>query len=353
MHIPENYLSPVSCAVMGAAMIPVWIHAVRKTNEELPKEKIPLLGAGAAFSFLAMMFNVPLVGGTTGHAVGGTLIALLFGPNAACIAVSVALLIQALLFGDGGVLAFGANCFNMAFVLPYVGYGVYRLLLGKGRTAENRPYERGKGSGTVRALIAAAIGSYVGLNAAALCCAAEFGLQPMLFRDAAGNALYCPYDLSVAIPAMMIPHLAVAGFVEAAFTAAVYALVRKSSPDLVYERMRAAAPEGGEKQRRLPIFAIIAVLIAACPLGLLATGTAWGEWGAEEIAQVVTDGKALGYVPAGLEQGWSLKVLMPDYGLEGMNEVLAYLLSAVIGVALLIILFKLLSLVMKGRRNAA
>ena len=338
MHIPENYLSPVSCAVMGAAMIPVWIHAVKRTNEELPKEKLPLLGAGAAFSFLAMMFNVPLVGGTTGHAVGGTLIALLFGPNAACIAVSVALLLQAVIFGDGGVLAFGANCFNMAFVLPYVGYGMYRLLKGKGET------------GTARTWIAAAVGSYLGLNAAALCCAVEFGLQPMLFKDALGNALYCPYDLSIAIPAMMIPHLAVAGLVEAAFTVAVFALVRKASPDLCYDRIRGAAPETGKPKRGV-LWAIIAVLIAACPLGLLATGTAWGEWGADEIAEIVTNGKALGYTPAGLEKGWSLEVHMPDYALEGMNEVVAYILSAVIGVALLIILFKLLSLVMKGRRS--
>ena len=340
MHIPENYLSPVSCAVMGAAMIPVWIHAVKKTNEELPKEKIPLLGAGAAFSFLAMMFNVPLVGGTTGHAVGGTLIALLFGPNAACLAVSVALLLQAVIFGDGGVLAFGANCFNMAFVLPYVGWFVYRLLKGKGEGSKARPY------------LAAAIGAYVGLNVAALCCAVEFGLQPMLFKDAAGNALYCPYDLSIAIPAMMIPHLAVAGLVEAAFTVAVYALVRKTAPDLCCERILADAPDTGKKSR-LPIFALIAVLIAACPLGLLATGTAWGEWGAEEIAEIVTNGKALGYTPAGLEKGWSLEVPMPDYALEGMNEVMAYILSAVIGVALLVIIFKLLSLVLKGRRNPA
>ena len=339
MHIPENYLSPVSCAVMGAAMIPVWVHAVKKTNEELPKEKIPLLGAGAAFSFLAMMFNVPLVGGTTGHAVGGTLIALLFGPNAACLAVSVALLLQALIFGDGGVLAFGANCFNMAFVLPYVGWGVYRLL-------------KGKGDGAARSCVAAAIGSYVGLNAAAFCCAVEFGVQPMLFRDAVGNALYCPYDLSVAIPAMMIPHLAVAGVVEAVFTVAVYALVRRTAPDLRYERILADAPETGKKSR-LPIFALIAALIAACPLGLLATGTAWGEWGADEIAEIVVGGKALGYTPAGLENGWSLEVPMPDYVLEGMNEVVAYILSAVIGVALLVILFKLLSLVMKGRRKSA
>ena len=84
---------------------------------------MPLLGIGAAFSFLGMMFNVPLPGGTTGHAVGGTLIAILTGsPAAGCIAVSIALLIQALLFGDGGILAFGANCFNMAFILPYLGF---------------------------------------------------------------------------------------------------------------------------------------------------------------------------------------------------------------------------------------
>jgi cobalt/nickel transport system permease protein len=344
MHIPENYLSPVSCAVMGAAMIPVWIHAVKKTNRELPKEKLPLLGAGAAFSFLAMMFNVPLVGGTTGHAVGGTLIALLFGPNAACIAVSVALLLQAVIFGDGGVLAFGANCFNMAFVLPFVGYGVYKLIMGKQDMSS--PQKSG-----ARPYVAAFIGSYIGLNVAALCCAVEFGIQPMLFKDAAGNALYCPYDLGVAVPAMMIPHLAVAGFVEAVFTVAVFALVRKTAPDLTYERMLAGAPASGKKKHYVPVFALIAVLIAASPLGLLATGTAWGEWGADEIAEIVTDGKALGYTPTGLETGWSMDVPMPDYTMEGMNETLAYILSAVIGVALLIIIFKLISIPMKGRRN--
>ena len=111
MHIPENYLSPSTCAVMTAAMLPVWGYSIHKIKTEIPKSKMPLLGIGAAFSFLGMMFNVPLPGGTTGHAVGGTLIAILTGsPAAGCIAVSIALLIQALLFGDGGILAFGANC---------------------------------------------------------------------------------------------------------------------------------------------------------------------------------------------------------------------------------------------------
>ena len=344
MHIPENYLAPATCAVMTAAMLPVWGHAIHKIKIEMPKEKLPMLGAGAAFSFLAMMFNVPLVGGTTGHAVGGTLIALLFGPDAACIGVSIALLIQAILFGDGGILAYGANCFNMAFVLPYVGYAIYRLLL-RLLAGKNRKQTTGK------QLVAAGIGSYVGINVAALCAAIEFGVQPWIFRDEAGNALYCPYDLSVSIPAMMIPHLLVAGFVEAAFTVAVYAYVKKTAPALTYDRIREEIPVENKKKSYMPIFALIAVLIAATPLGLLATGTAWGEWGADEIAEVETAGSALGYTPQGLANGWSLSSLMPDYGLEGMNEVAAYILSALLGVALLIIFFKLVSIPFKGKKN--
>ena len=105
MHIPDNYLSPETCAVMTAAMVPVWVHCVRKVKKDVPKEKMPMLGVGAAFSFTGMMFNIPLPGGTTGHAVGGTLISILLGPEAACISITIALLVQALLFGDGGILA--------------------------------------------------------------------------------------------------------------------------------------------------------------------------------------------------------------------------------------------------------
>lgn len=221
MHIPENYLSPETCAVMAAAMVPVWYKAVKKVKETVPKEKMPLLGIFAAFSFLSMMFNIPLPGGTTGHAVGGTLIALLLGPEAACISVTIALLLQALLFGDGGILAFGANCFNMAFVLPFVGHAVYHAV-NKAIKAPSGKY------------IAAGLGAYVGINAAALCAAIEFGIQPYLFHDAAGNALYCPYGLTVSIPAMMIGHLTIAGLAEVIFTVALFAFVHKTTPGLVY-----------------------------------------------------------------------------------------------------------------------
>jgi len=355
MHIPDHYLSPQTCAVMTAAVIPAWAVSIKKIRLELPLKKISLMGVGAAFSFLGMMFNIPLPGGTTGHAVGGTLIAILLGPYAACISVSMALLLQALIFGDGGILAFGANCFNMAFVLPFVGYAIACMISPGLRNSSG--IMAASGTGTLpqasgrnnrkKDLIGAAIGSYFGINAAALCAAIEFGIQPMLFTDSVGNALYCPYDLSISIPAMMIPHLAVAGFVEAIFTVAVYAFVRKVSPDLIFDNIKRGV--GQDTKSHVPVFALVAVLIAATPLGLLATGTAWGEWGADEIADIVTNGSALGYTPEGLAKGWALEPIMPDYALEGMNEVMAYILSALIGVALLIIIFKLFSLLFKEK----
>jgi cobalt/nickel transport system permease protein len=230
----------------------------------------------------------------------------------------------------------------MAFVLPYLGYFIYTFIVKKFS-------QQGQEKSGIH-YIAAAIGSYIGINAAALCASIEFGIQPLLFTDSVGNALYCPYDLSVSIPAMMIPHLAVAGVVEAVFTVAVFAFVRKTAPDLIFENIKA----GKETNKKpIPVFALVAGLIVATPLGLIATAPAWGEWGADEIAEVVTGGTALGYTPSGLANGWSLNSLMPDYGLEGMNEVAAYILSAVIGVALLIVLFKLFSLCFKGKKSVA
>lgn len=325
MHIPENYLSPSTCAVATVAMVPIWATAVRKVRESVPREKMPLLGVAAAFCFLSMMFNIPLPGGTTGHAVCGTLIAILFGPWSAVIAVSIALAIQAVFFGDGGILALGANCLNMAFVLPFVGYAVYGWL--KGRLGG----ERGE-------VLAAGIGSYVGLNAAALCAALEFGIQPLLFTDATGNALYCPYPISVAVPAMLLGHLTVAGLAEAGFTMGILSFLRNTVPSFGIEGK-------ASDDKAVPALALVGALIAATPLGLLATGDAWGEWGLEDLAQMV------GYEPAGMATGWEWNSLMPDYAIGSLPEWIGYILSAVIGAALLIIIFRLLSGMAKPEVN--
>ncbi|MDY2944158.1 MAG: energy-coupling factor ABC transporter permease [Lachnospiraceae bacterium] len=363
MHIPDNYLSPQTCAVMTAVCVPAWIISIRKVRGELPKEKVAMMGAAAALSFLGMMFNVPLPGGTTGHAVGGTLAAILLGPYAACISISTALLLQALIFGDGGILAFGANCFNMALVLPFVGYALYRLLT-KGAAAgtssseaspmqgkENGTSEKrrilaaavrkdGSGISEKRRLIAAGMASYVGINAAALCAAIEFGIQPLLFRDAAGQPMYCPYDLSVSIPAMMAGHLSIFGLAEVVFTVLILAFCDKvgvSAAESVKTDVPGNAAMDDEKKGSRAVGILIACLIVFTPIGLLAEGTAWGEWSTDEIVEMA------GYTPAGMTGGFEWSSLLPDYSVGNLPEWFGYILSAVIGAAALIIIFKLFS----------
>lgn len=316
MHIPENYLSPATCAAMSAVMLPVWYLAVKKVKEEMPKDKLPLLGIGAAFSFLGMMFNVPLPGGTTGHAVGGTLLAVLFGHWAACLTVTVALFIQALFFGDGGLLAFGANCFNMAFALPFTGYFIYSQLKKHG----------------ISEYASAAAGAYAGINMAAFCAAVEFGIQPLLFTDAAGQALYCPYPLAISIPAMMAGHLTVFGLAEVVFTVAVLAYLKRTVPELL---------QGERPHGSLSLYGLLAALIIFTPLGLLAAGTAWGEWDPEELAGQDFLGAPLGYTPAGMENGVSFASMFPDYSVAGLPDAAGYILSAVIGTALIILIFRI------------
>ena len=221
MHIPDGYLSPQTYAAAYAAAAPFWIVASRKLNRSLRARQVPMLALSAAFCFVIMMFNVPIPGGTTGHAVGAVLVAVLLRPWAACVAVSIALSVQAVLFGDGGITCIGANCLNMAVVMPFVGYGVYRLVAGRSSPKSARQW------------IGAALGGYVGLNAAALMAAVMFGIQPMIARDAAGHALYCPYPLSIAIPAMAIGHLAVFGIVEAAVTGLVVAYLQRADVSLL------------------------------------------------------------------------------------------------------------------------
>ncbi|GAB4364270.1 MAG: hypothetical protein Kow00128_05730 [Deltaproteobacteria bacterium] len=214
MHIPDGYLGPPTYLAAYAACAPLWSVAAKKVREQLDSRRAPLLAISAAFSFLIMMFNIPLPGGSTGHAVGGVLIAIVVGPWGAMLAVSIALVIQALLFGDGGITAIGANCFNIAFVMPFSGYAAYRLL--------SRLRLDGTGA------VAAAVGGYVGLNAAAFTTALMFGIQPLLHAAADGRALYSPYPLSVAVPAMMIQHLFVFGPVEALVTGLVVRALSRS-----------------------------------------------------------------------------------------------------------------------------
>jgi cobalt/nickel transport system permease protein len=228
MHIPDGYLGPQTYIPFYGICIAFWSVALKKIKKALSARHVPYLAMAAAFSFLIMMFNIPIPGGTTGHAVGGGIIAILLGPWTAVIAVSVSLIIQALIFGDGGITAIGANCFNMAVVMPFVSYWVFTIA-------------RGKAAGGKRLTIAAFLSGYVGLSAAAAATGIEFGIQPLIAHGPDGRPLYAPYPLSVALPAMLLEHMVVFSVVEGIVTVLLLRYFLKHEPDLVYALRKRAA----------------------------------------------------------------------------------------------------------------
>jgi cobalt/nickel transport system permease protein len=221
MHIPDGYLGPATYGTLYAVMVPIWGLASKIVRRTLKQRQVPFLALGAAFSFVIMMFNIPIPGGSTGHAVGGVIVAILLGPWPALIAISIALVIQALLFGDGGITAIGANCFNIAFVMPMVGYLVYRLL-SQGAALTSR-----------RRWIAGAVAGYIGLNVAAVTTAIMFGLQPLIAKGSDGRPLYFPYPLEVAVPVMAAQHLLLFGIIEAVLTGLLVIYFQRSDPSML------------------------------------------------------------------------------------------------------------------------
>ena len=332
MHIPDGYLSPQTCAALYVAATPFWFAAGRRVRKVVTSRYVPLVSIGATYCFLIMMFNVPIPDGTTAHAVGGVLIACMLGPWAAVIAVSTALLIQALLFGDGGVLAFGANAFNMAIVMPLTGYAVYRAVAGNSSLVSRR-----------RA-IAAGFGGYVGLNLSALFAAVEFGLQPGLFHRADGTPLYSPFYISQTIPTMMFSHLLIAGVVEFALTAGVVAYLQRANLPMMRINHPGFGADTGD--REVPHRAgwkrpalVLSVMALATPLGLIAPGRAFGEDAPRDLnlARYHLDA-----VPNGLRHyaGFFHNALFDGYGFKNdAHPAIGYVISAVAGSALIAVAF--------------
>lgn len=343
MHIPDGYLGPQTYVPLLAAMAGFWAYALRAVKQTLRLRQVPLLALGAAFCFVIMMFNIPIPGGTTGHATGSVLVAILLGPWAACIAVSLALVVQALVFGDGGLTAIGANCFTMAVVMPLVGWGVYRVVAGT-RPANSASHWLG-----------AVLGGYFGLCAAAVTTALFFGIQPLLAVDAAGRALYCPFGLGIAVPAMALEHFLLFGFVEAAATAGVVIYLQRTAPELLPATATTCAADTPASCpcRWFPRLCVgLGLLILLSPLGLylperFAAGAAWGEWNGEEIkAEMAKAQGAAGYVPVGIEKaethGW--RAPLPDYALPGdgplsfRTAATVYMVCGLLGTGLLALL---------------
>ncbi|ELZ29652.1 cobalamin biosynthesis protein CbiM [Halosimplex carlsbadense 2-9-1] len=209
MHIPDGYVDLSLAALFGALSLVALSYAARRVGGEISGTRAPLVGVVAAGVFAAQMLNWPVPGGTSAHFVGGAFAAILLGPHLGALAVATVVAIQALVFGDGGLVVLGANVFNMAVVEVYVGYAVYRAVA---------PY------GEFRAAFAA---GWLGITAGALTAGLQLGLSSAF-----------QYELLTTLAIMGVGHL-VLGLVEGAITAVVYRYLARARPDL----RPTAAPE--------------------------------------------------------------------------------------------------------------
>jgi cobalt/nickel transport system permease protein len=350
VHIPDGYLSPTTCAALYAGAAPFWWMALRRLRRSLHTRLVPRLSVFAAFSFVVMMFNLPLPGGTTGHAVGVALATIVLGPSASILAISTALVIQAFFFGDGGITALGANCFNIAIVGSLVAYPVYRAIAG------HAPLE------SRRRVVAAGLAGYAAINVSALLTALEFGIQPLLFRDASGAPLYCPYPIRVAVPAMMLGHLTIAGIAELLLTGGVVAFLQRTDPGLLATTAGDVAQARSDRSLR-PLWLALGTLLVLTPLGLLAGGAAWGEWRASDfadpgarraMAESSFEHAPPSAAPGGLERLASVWTApLRDYAPPFLrSRALGYALSAMFGAGLVVLAVTGLSALVRLRQRS-
>jgi cobalt/nickel transport system permease protein len=220
MHIPDGFLSP-SVAIAGF-IITIIFWAISFKKVKLTDKQVPIMGLLTALFFAAMMMNYPIVGGTTAHLLGGASIGLILGPFAGCISVTIILVLQALLFGDGGLTALGANVLNMGVIGVFVPCALF-LIMNK--------FLKGTGKKLYAVIF---VSAFAGDVLAAIAAGTELGLSQPIFD----------YGLSVAVPAMAVNH-SVIGVIEGVVTMILIGTLLKLRPDVL---------EQSPVLRRLSIF---------------------------------------------------------------------------------------------------
>jgi cobalt/nickel transport system permease protein len=291
MHIPDGMLSNVTVAASGVASVGYVGYAVAWVRKHFDQRKVVLMAVTAALIFALQMLNFPVAAGTSGHFAGGALASILLGPFAAAIVMTTVLLVQAVVFADGGILALGANIVNLAIIAPLVGYGIWRLTLNLGS------------SKTVKAT-GAFVAAWASLVVSSLVAAAQIWLS--------GNA-----QLTLVLTAMGFWH-ALIGIGEGIITAGLVAYVLQVRPDLLSERPspRTQSPVKG-------------VAIGFTVLAIVAAGVSFLASGSPDGLEYVYFEQGIG---TAFDEFAIVNSPIPDYVLPGIgSDALAGVLAGVVG----------------------
>jgi cobalt/nickel transport system permease protein len=308
MHIPDGFLAPKTAVTTAALSLAALGAALHRLRSRIAPRQVPLMGLGAAFVFTAQLINFPVAGGTSGHLVGAVLTAVLLGPDAAIVVLTAVLVVQCFIFADGGVLALGANVFNMAVVGSTVGYAIYRA------TRKLVPGQQGMLAGV-------AFASWTSVVLMSIVCAGELAWS--------GTVAW-----SAAFVAMTNIHMLI-GIGEAIITTLVIVAIARTRPDLLEENLVASTRSS---KKSIVVYGIV------CTLGLLLFvvpfASKWPD-GLERIA--ATLGFEHRALPTPLVSSPIVNYAVPGIGSPAAATVVAGLIGTVIVFVLSFILARFLT----------
>jgi cobalt/nickel transport system permease protein len=296
MHMADALISPIVGGTMLAATAGVAAYSIKKIKNDLDERKIPLMGVMGAFIFAAQMINFSIPGtGSSGHLGGGMLLAILLGPHAGFLTMASILLIQALIFGDGGLLAYGCNVFNLGFFTCFIAYPLIYKWFTRKETSPRKIF------------VASMVSSIVGL---------QMGAFSVVLETIISGNTSLPFQTFVLL--MQPIHLAI-GVVEGLVTASVVTFVWKARPEII-ENAAIGKSLGNISIKKVLVGLAVAVLIVGGALSWFASSNPDGlEWSMEKTA-----GTAELEAPDGIHKTLSdiqsKTALLPDYSLKQGNS---------------------------------
>lgn len=296
MHMADALISPVVGGTMLAASVGVAAYSIKKIGNDLDDKKIPLMGVIGAFVFAAQMINFSIPGtGSSGHIGGGMLLSILLGPYAGFLTMASILLIQALFFGDGGILSYGSNVFNLGFYTCFIVYPlIYKWFTRKGITQRRIFW------GTVASVI-------IGL---------QLGAFSVVLETLFSGKTELPFATFLLL--MQPIHLAIGG-VEGLVTAAVVIYVWKARPE-VLEKASVSEALGGISMKKILTSLMIASIVVGGGLSWFASANPDGlEWALEKTAGTA-ELEATGSIYQRLADVQSKTAFLPDYGFKPSDD---------------------------------
>jgi cobalt/nickel transport system permease protein len=296
MHMADTLLSPAVGGTMMAATVGLAAYSVKRIKNGMDEKKIPLMGVMGAFVFATQMINFSILGtGSSGHIGGGLLLGALLGPYAGFLTMAAILLIQALFFGDGGLLAYGSNVFNLGFYTCFIAYPlIFRVFIRKGYSAK-------------RILVASILSAVAGL---------QLGAFSVVIETLLSGKTELPFKTFLFL---MQPIHLIIGIIEGVITASVITFVWKARPEIMEDQTSGGSIQGISTKKVLIVITATAIIISGI-LSWFASANPDGlEYSIKRITgqtEIQSDNK-VNEIFSKIQQNTAF---LPDYGFKSSEK---------------------------------